>query len=194
MNVPDGAHQRVDEELVLFRRSLFPGVPYLTVAALHEPAFEVNGMADVWVRHEGVGGQGQGLERGVEVGDAVLREQADEVQTADGELARGGRQDGAMRRAGGEARRAGQACGRRTCSRCSTSAVVRSSGRRTGCLVSVYSRTRRFPALRLHILWVRSPPARHRLDIRAVARSCGFTSPCGTRRPAVLSPIYAILA
>ena len=44
------------------------------------------------VRRERVCGQGQGLEGRVEVRDAVLREEPDEVEAADGELARGGRE------------------------------------------------------------------------------------------------------
>lgn len=43
---PDSAHQRVDEELVLFRWGLFPGVPHLAVASLHEPPLQVHRVAN----------------------------------------------------------------------------------------------------------------------------------------------------
>lgn len=45
-------------------------------------------MRDVRVGRERVRAEGEGLERGVEVGNAVLREEADEVQAAQGVFAR----------------------------------------------------------------------------------------------------------
>ena len=51
-------------------------------------------MPDERVRDEFVGGEWEGLERRVEIGDAVLDEQADEVQAADGEFPLGSREDG----------------------------------------------------------------------------------------------------
>ena len=83
-NIPNCAHQAVDEELVLFCWSLLACVPHLAVAALHEPLLEVDRVRDERICGEGVGWEGQGFERGVEVGDAVLGEEADEVQPAEG--------------------------------------------------------------------------------------------------------------
>ena len=87
-HVPDGAHETVDEELVLLRGCLFSRVPDLAIAALHKPLFEVNRVRNVGVRGERVRGERKRLERGVEVGDAVLCEEADEVQTTEGVFAR----------------------------------------------------------------------------------------------------------
>ena len=53
-------------------------------------------MCNVRVCGERVGGEGEGLERGVEVGNAVLCEQADEVQAAEWELAGRRGEDGAV--------------------------------------------------------------------------------------------------
>ena len=97
IDIPDGAHERVYEELVLLGGSLLARVPHLAVAALHEPPLEIYGMADVRVRRERVGGERQRLERRVEVGDAVLGEETDEVQAADGVLAGRWREGGAGR-------------------------------------------------------------------------------------------------
>ena len=44
-------------------------------------------MRNVRVRRERVGGEGEGFECGVEVGNTVLCQQADEVQAAEWELA-----------------------------------------------------------------------------------------------------------
>jgi hypothetical protein len=51
---------------------------------------------DERIRDEFVGGEREGLERRVEIGDAVLDEQADEVQASDGEFTLGPREDGAV--------------------------------------------------------------------------------------------------
>lgn len=51
-------------------------------------------MADIWVILEDVGGEA--LEGGVEVGDAVLCEEADEVESLEWVLARRGREDGGV--------------------------------------------------------------------------------------------------
>ena len=53
-------------------------------------------MRDVWVRCQRVCWQGQGFKRRVEVSDAVLREEPDEVEPADRELARRGRELGGV--------------------------------------------------------------------------------------------------
>jgi hypothetical protein len=95
-NKPDGTHQTVDKELVFFRRGLLPGVPDFAVAALHKPPLEIDGMPDEWVRNEFVGWEREGLECRVEIGDAVLDEQADEVQASDGEFTLGAREDGTV--------------------------------------------------------------------------------------------------
>ena len=95
-HVPNGTHQAVYEEFVLLRRCLFSRVPHLAVAALHEPLLEVDRVCNVRVCGERVGGEGEGLERGVEVGNAVLCEQADEVQAAEWELAGRRGEDGAV--------------------------------------------------------------------------------------------------
>ena len=52
-------------------------------------------MRDVWVVGDGVCAQWQALERGVEVRYAVLGEEADEVEAADGVFALRGGEDGA---------------------------------------------------------------------------------------------------
>jgi len=49
---------------------------------------------DERVRDEFVGGEWEGLERRVEIGDAILDEQPDEVQAADGEFPLGLWEDG----------------------------------------------------------------------------------------------------
>lgn len=85
--VPDGTHQAVDEELVLLCRSLFPCVPYFAVATLHEPLLEIDWVRDVRICSEGVGREWKGFECRVKVCDAVLREQADEVQSSEGVFA-----------------------------------------------------------------------------------------------------------
>lgn len=85
---PDGVHEAVHEELVLLRGCLFARLPHLAVAALHEPALEVHGVLDVRVRGERVRGERERLEGGVEVGYAVLREETDEVEPADGVFVR----------------------------------------------------------------------------------------------------------
>lgn len=84
---PDSSHETVNEELVLLCRGFFTGVPDLAVAALHEPLLEVYRVRDVWVRGEGVGGEREGLECCVEIGDAVLREETDEVEATERHLA-----------------------------------------------------------------------------------------------------------
>jgi len=48
---------------------------------------------DKRVRDEFVGGEREGLERRVEIGDTVLDEQADEVQASDGEFTLRARED-----------------------------------------------------------------------------------------------------
>ena len=80
--LPDGTHQALDEELVLLCRRLFSRVPHLAVAALHEPLLEVDRVRDERICGERVGWEGQRFERGVEVGDAVLGEQTDEIEAA----------------------------------------------------------------------------------------------------------------
>ena len=85
-DVPDGAHETVDEELVLLRGCFFSCIPDLAIAALHKPLIEVNRVRNVGVRGERVRGERKRLERGVEVGDAVLREQANEVEPAQWEF------------------------------------------------------------------------------------------------------------
>lgn len=50
-------------------------------------------MPDERIRDEFVGGEREGLERRVEIGDAVLDEQADEVQASDGEFTLRARED-----------------------------------------------------------------------------------------------------
>ena len=54
-------------------------------------------MPDERIRDEFVSREREGLERRVEIGDAVLDEQADEVQTSDGEFTLGAREDGTVR-------------------------------------------------------------------------------------------------
>lgn len=71
---PDGAHQTVDKELVFLRRSLLSCIPDFTVATFHEPPLEIDGVPDERIRDEFVGGEREGLERRVEIGDAVLDE------------------------------------------------------------------------------------------------------------------------
>ena len=93
---PDGAHQAVHEEFIFLRGSLLPRVPDFAVAALHEPSLEIDGMADERVRDQFVSGEWERLERRVKIGDAVLDEQANEVQAANGEFALGLREDGAV--------------------------------------------------------------------------------------------------
>ena len=92
-NGPDCTHQTVDEELVFLRRGLLPRVPDFAVAALHKPPLEIDGVPDERVRDEFVGREREGLERRVEIGDAVLDEQADEVQASDGEFTLRARED-----------------------------------------------------------------------------------------------------
>ena len=99
-DVPDGAHETVDEELVLFCGCLFSRIPDFAIATLHEPLLQVDRVRDVGICGKRVGGQRERFERRVEVGNAVLREQTDEVQSADGVLARGRWQDGATRELG----------------------------------------------------------------------------------------------
>lgn len=141
-NTPDSPHQAVDKELILLRRRLSASVPHLGVAALHEPPLKIHGMPDKWVLIDLVRGEREGLESGVEVGDAVLGEETDEVQAADGEFALGGREDRAIRRPVSEE------CITKwrgfTCNLYRMFAVVRSSGRRRARLWLVYSRMRRF--------------------------------------------------
>lgn len=86
-NIPNCAHQAVDEELVLFCWSLLACIPHLAVAALHKPLLEVNWMRNVWVGGEGVCRKRERFKRGVEVGDTVLREEANKVQTTEGVFA-----------------------------------------------------------------------------------------------------------
>jgi hypothetical protein len=53
-------------------------------------------VSDKRVRDDFVGGEREGLERRVEIGDAVLDEQADEVQASDGEFTLRAREDRAV--------------------------------------------------------------------------------------------------
>ena len=82
-NIPNCAHQAVDEELVLFRRCLFSRIPYFAVATLHEPLFKVYGVRDVGICRERVCGQGKRFEGRVKVGDAVLGEETDKIQATE---------------------------------------------------------------------------------------------------------------
>ena len=95
-HVPDRAHQAVHKELVLLCRGFFPCVPYFAVAAFHEPALKIDGMPYERIRDELVRGERERFQRRVEVGDAVLYKQTDEVEPADGEFTLGRREDGAM--------------------------------------------------------------------------------------------------
>lgn len=54
-------------------------------------------MPDERVRDEFVCGEGERLERRMEIGNAVLDEEADEVEAADGKFTLGARQDGTVR-------------------------------------------------------------------------------------------------
>lgn len=93
IDLPDRSHERVDEELVFLDGSLFARVPHLAVASLHEPPFEVDRVGNVWIRRERVCGERKRLKRRVEVGDAVLCQQANEIESADRIFARRGRED-----------------------------------------------------------------------------------------------------
>ena len=86
-NAPDGSHETVNEELVLYRGRLFSRIPDLGITPLHEPPFEVDRVGNVGVSTDFVGRQREGLEGRVKVCDSVLGEEADEVQPANGEFA-----------------------------------------------------------------------------------------------------------
>lgn len=71
----------IRKQSVLWARNLaaLSSLPDLVVASLHQPALQHN-----WILEERVGlGVGQVLERGVELGDAVLCEQEQQVETRD---------------------------------------------------------------------------------------------------------------
>ena len=85
-------HNLLELPRVHLRWRLFSRIPHLAVAALHEPLLEIDRVRDERICGEGVGWQGQRFECGVEVGDAVLREETDEVEPADGVFARRGRE------------------------------------------------------------------------------------------------------
>lgn len=81
-SLPNGAHQGVHKELVFLSRGFLPCIPHFAVAALHEPPLQIDRMRDEGIRCERVGGEREALKRRMEVGDAVLREQSDEVEPA----------------------------------------------------------------------------------------------------------------
>ena len=62
------------------------GLPHTVVATLHQPALQLDGVAEVAVALDLVGGVGglgagaQGLELGVELGVAALGEEQEQVQ------------------------------------------------------------------------------------------------------------------
>lgn len=94
---PDGSHETVHEELVLFCGCLCSGIPHLGIASLHEPSFEVDRVGDVGIGANLIGRKREGLEGRVEVCDSVLGEETNEVEPADGKLAFRKRESGSVR-------------------------------------------------------------------------------------------------
>jgi hypothetical protein len=74
MSGPYCAHQTVHKVLVLLGGCFFPRVPDFAVAALHQPSFEIDWVADIWVVCNGIRRKGQTFQGGVKVCYTILSE------------------------------------------------------------------------------------------------------------------------
>ena len=88
---PDGPHQALHEEPIFLCRSLASHVPNFRITPLHHPPLQIDWVADILVVLENF--RREALKGGMKVGNAVLCEEADEVESLERVLARRGWED-----------------------------------------------------------------------------------------------------